>query len=317
MKNYVSYKLFWIGFLLISNFLHAQKTNTVEENNLKFQTHFFEGLKQKAIKNYSKALGNLEICYEIDNENTAVEFEFSKNYLLLNAYFEAELFINKALKKEPKNKYLLQHKVVILKKQHAFKDAIEIQKQLIKIHPKHKEELLALYIQNKNFTKARNLIIEIEKNALATNRTTFLKKYLENSKKETIHLPKKINLKSATIESLKKRYGLKKDYAILQEILQRQASDGLFQLLFTDSKNGLELFPAQPYLYKMNGLALNKLGKYTEAISVLTTGIDFVMDNKKLEVAFYEQLSKSYFGLNNKAKALKYKQKAEALRKGM
>jgi len=85
-------------------------------------------------------------------------------------------------------------------------------------------------------------------------------------------------------------------------------------MLFVDSKAALELFPAQPYLYKMSGLALNKLGKYNEAINVLTLGIDFVIDNTAMEADFYEQLSKSYEGLKQKSEALKYKQKAVDLR---
>ena len=85
-------------------------------------------------------------------------------------------------------------------------------------------------------------------------------------------------------------------------------------MLFTDSKNGLEIYPTQPFLYFMNGLALNKLAKYNEAIAVFTIGIDFVIDNIDLEANFYQQLSISYEGLNNKNEALKYKHKAEQLR---
>ncbi|MDO9273937.1 MAG: hypothetical protein Q7T92_00120, partial [Lutibacter sp.] len=81
------------------------------------------------------------------------------------------------------------------------------------------------------------------------------------------------------------------------------------------SKEALELFPEQPILYKMNGLALNKLGKYNEAIAVLSIGIDFVIDNSAMEADFYEQLSISHEKLGNKSEAIKYKQRAIALRK--
>ena len=64
----------------------------------------------------------------------------------------------------------------------------------------------------------------------------------------------------------------------------------------------------------MNGLALNKLGKYNEAKEVLTLGIDFVIDNPIMEADFYEQISISYKGLNNNNEALKYKQKAKEIR---
>ncbi len=75
MKNKNLHILFLMGIILISSFSRAQTINIAEENNLKFQTHFFEALKQKAIKNYSKAIENLEKCYEIDSLNMAVHFE--------------------------------------------------------------------------------------------------------------------------------------------------------------------------------------------------------------------------------------------------
>lgn len=320
MKRLRIHKIAAIGIVLISNFTYAQKTNTEEEKNLKFQTHFFEALKQKAIKNYSKAIESLEKSYEIDSLSLAVEFEFSKNYLLLNKYFEAEIFINKALKTEPNNIYLLRHKVAIFKSQQNYQNAIEIQKRIVEIQPKYTDELVLLYIQNKNFKKAEKLLAKIEKNAMTTSRIKVLKKYLNNRKtiikNSNKNKPSKANIQNADMETLKKLYTQKKDYKILQEILKREATTELFEMLYTDSKEALELFPAQPFLYKMKGMALNRLGKYNEAIAVLTIGIDFVVDDNTMEADFYEQFSISYEGLNNKKETLKYKQKAEQLRQG-
>ena len=88
-----------------------------------------------------------------------------------------------------------------------------------------------------------------------------------------------------------------------------------FERVVEDCKNGLELFPAQPFLYKTYALALNKLGKYNEAITVLTIGIDFVFDDAQTEADFFEQYAISYTGLGNKEEALKNKQKELKLRK--
>lgn len=307
-----------IGIIIISTFSYAQKTNIEEEKDLNFQTHFFEALKQKAIKNYSKAIESLEKCYEIDSLNLGMEFEFSKNYLLLNNYFVAELFIDKALAKEPNNSYLLVHKVEVLKEQQKFEEAIKVQQKVIKINPKYSDKLVLLYIQNKEFKKAEQLIIEIEDNALATQRIKSFKKYIQTRKKINNVVEKIENApgKNWSIIALKKQYHQKKEYKILKEILTIEATNQLFDDLHTDSKNGLELFPAQPFLYKMNGLALNKLGKYSKAIDVLTLGIDFVIDSTEMEADFYQQLSISYKGLEKHNEALKYKRKAENLRRG-
>jgi tetratricopeptide (TPR) repeat protein len=309
------HKIFLIGIVLISSLTFAQKNNSVEENNLKFQTYFFEALKQKAIKNYSKAIINLEKCYEIDSTNFAVYFELSKNYFLLKNHNEAHIFIDKALEKEPDNIFLLKHKITIYNTQRNLKNAIELQKKLIQIEPHYSDELVLLYIQNKNFDKAEKLIDKIEKNGLRTTRIKGFKKYLENRKTDSIKVnSKQTPVKNRNIETLKKLYAEKKNFNVLKELLIMELSNDLFEFVYSDSKEGLEIFPAQPFLYKMNGIALNKLGKYNEAISVLTIGIDFVIDNNMMEADFYDQLSISHEGLNNKSEALKCKQKANQLR---
>ncbi|MDO9275129.1 MAG: hypothetical protein Q7T92_06220 [Lutibacter sp.] len=311
------HRLMVVGMIFISSFSYAQKINTEEEINLKFQTHFFEALKQKAIKNYGKAIESLELCNEIDSLNVAVLFEFSKNHLALNNYFEAELFIDKALSKEPENRHLSQHKVAVLKAQRNFNKAIEVQKKIVKTHPKESEELVFLYIQNQNFDLAEELIAKMEENALATLRLKSFKSFLENRKaiQEKTEKTFEISTENADIETLKKNYAENKDFKIVHEILVQEATRGLFEQVYADSKDALTLFPEQPYLYKMNGFALNKLGKYSEAIAVLSIGIDFVVDNTAMEADFYEQLSNSYEKLGDKSEALKYKQRAAALRK--
>lgn len=327
MKRHFLYSLILVGILLSSTICYAQEISlqeiitgkkdlSKEEKDLQFQTHFFEALKQKAINNYSKAIESLEQCYQIDTSSAAVEFEFSKNYLLLKNYFEAEIFIDKALENEPNNVYLLSHKVLIYKNQRNFSEAIKIQKKLIAINPKYTEDLVLLYLQNREFENAKNLIVEVEKNALASTRIIGYKRYLASrlSPTDSLTIEKNAPTKISNLDDLKKQYATKKDYKTLQNILNYELENELFDLLFTDSKNGLELFPSQPFLYHLNGLALNKLGKYNEAIAVLTIGIDFVIENNTLEADFYEQLSMSYEGLNKKTEALKYKQKAEKLR---
>ncbi len=303
--------------LFISSFSYAQKINTEEENSLKFQTHFFEALKQKAIKNYGKAIESLELCNEIDSLNVPVLFEFSKNNLELNNYFEAELFIDKGLSLDPENYYLLRHKVAVLKAQRNFKKAIEIQKKIVQKQPNESEELVFLYVQNQNFAEAEDLIAKMEENAMSTLKLKAFKSFLENRKslQQTDEKQTDSNYGNTDIESLKKLYAKNKEFKIVQEILDIEASGKLFEQVYADSKGALELFPEQPYLYIMNGLALNRLGKYNEAIAVLSIGIDFVIDNSAMEADFYEQLSVSHEKLDNKSEALKYKQKATALRK--
>lgn len=315
MKRNFLFNLIFVGILAISSNFYAQELED-EEKDLEFQTHFFEALKQKAINNYSKAIESLELCMAIDASNKAVEFEFSKNYLQLKKYFEAEIFIDKALLKDVNNVYLLKHKVAIYKAQRNFEAAIKIQQKIIETHTKYADELVLLYLQNQDFEKAQSLIVEIEDKALATSKIKGYKQYLENRKKaiEKTTVKQQDSAKTDDISILKNEYASTKEFKILQQILKTELSTESFDLLYIDSKDALELFPTQPFLYLMNGLALNKLVKYNEAIAVLSIGIDFVIDNNALEASYYEQLSIAYEGLKKTNEALKYKQKAEKLR---
>ena len=327
MKNVILSVFSVLGMLLISNISVAQNKELQgiltgengqkeEMNNLKFQEYFFEALKDYATNNYKKAIENLEVCYQIDSVNMAVEFEFSKNYYLLKEYYLAELFVEKALKRELNNSHLLKHKILVLKAQQKYKDAIETQKQLITIKPSASEGLVLLYIQNKEFNKAEDLISEIEEKALGTLRLKRFKLYIENRKKTSEKVANSTSklTENSSIDVLTKKFNETKDYKILLEILSYDVKNSLFDKLYTHSKEGLELYPAQPILYQLNGFALNRLKKYNEAIDVLTTGIDFVIDNNKMELSYYNELIISYQGINNKQLALKYKLKADKLK---
>ncbi|MCB0382847.1 MAG: tetratricopeptide repeat protein [Psychroserpens sp.] len=81
------------------------------------------------------------------------------------------------------------------------------------------------------------------------------------------------------------------------------------------SAETLELYPAQPILYLINGVAHNKLNQHHKAIESLEMGIDFVVDDPKMLSDFYTQLSMAYKQINNINKSETFAKKAEALSK--
>ncbi|WP_372918361.1 tetratricopeptide repeat protein [Salegentibacter sp.] len=81
------------------------------------------------------------------------------------------------------------------------------------------------------------------------------------------------------------------------------------------SSEALEVFPAQPFLYLLQGVALNNLEEYGEAEEILTFGLDYLIDNTRLEIDFYNQLSAAYSGLEDEEKAAEFKEKADELLK--
>ena len=98
-------------------------------------------------------------------------------------------------------------------------------------------------------------------------------------------------------------------------MLDRELKTKEFLELLQDSKDGLDLFPAQPYVYLMHAKALNSLRKYGEAIDILEQGMEFIIEDDAMQAEFLEELSLSHKGLGDNKKASEYFQKAMELKK--
>ena len=86
------------------------------------------------------------------------------------------------------------------------------------------------------------------------------------------------------------------------EVLQQKQD---YQRLVVKATECMELFPTQPNYYFYAGLGYNQLKNYKKAKENLENGLDFVIEDLKLEADFYEQLVISCEFLNDlKAKQL-------------
>jgi predicted Zn-dependent protease len=281
---------------------------------IKFENHYFEALKYKAIGNNSLAIIELEKCQQLFPNDKSVDFEFSKNYFGLRKYIEAELYIDKALQQDSDNYWFLELAKKIQLKQYNYSKAIELQQKIIIQNPKATEDLVLIYIQASEREKAQKLIDELELKGLGSSRLTRFKKTISNrNKNETKQ--KMVETKNASLEGLKESFKNSKQFDILKKILQEEFNLKNTEGLYNYSAEGLELFPAQPYVYLMNGKALISQEKYKDAINVLMSGIDFVIDDREMMVQCYEQLVIGYEAIGKNKKAEDYRNLAIELRK--
>ena len=86
-----------------------------------------------------------------------------------------------------------------------------------------------------------------------------------------------------------------------------------FDVLAKKAESSTELFPLQPQFYYFAGLANNQLKNFKKAAAILETGLDYLVDDKALEINFYIQLGQAYSGLGNNAKKESYFIKADKL----
>lgn len=103
-------------------------------------------------------------------------------------------------------------------------------------------------------------------------------------------------------------------YNLIKETLILQVREKQFSKALKLSKNALDIYPSQPFLYLMRGIAENRLQDYKSAKQSLNDGIDFVIDNPKLEVRYYEELAIAYKSLDDSQKSTEFEQKARALK---
>ena len=306
---YFKVSLFSLLFFLISFNSFTQDSipeakDFTEENELKFQKFFFEALSQKSIGNYQKAIENLESCNQIVPNDRTVFFEFSKNYLALNNTLLAKEYIQRALEKEVENIWMQKHLVAVFVKENNFLEAIKVQQKIVILNSNESGFLVRLYLQNSDYKNALILMNSLENEHLLSSKLKEIKDSLEQ-RKTTIFKGKRAS------EDIFKKFETDKSYPVLKQILE-VSKDTLDQLI-KYSTEGILLFPAQPFVYLINGKALNTKKEYKIALQILKNGLDFVFEDA-MEVNFYKEISISYTGLGNEVAAEKYKEKIKRLK---
>lgn len=310
MKNrvvlFVFIGLFYNSFCSFSQEEGSRTYQITEEKEIKFQENLFKALSEKSISNYQKSIEYLEICKAILPNNKTVYFELSKNYLLLNKTIEAKAYVQKALELDPNNRWMLLHLVAIQKKDRNYDEAIKIQLEIAKEYPKQRKALIDLYYLNREYSNALSLLNDIEKTSALDDDLIKVKNELKRSQKTTQEKDFKSNL-PGLISKFEKS---ERSFSALQQILMVSSKTNS-EVFFTYSKSAIDLFPAQPLVYLYRGKALQNQQRYQEAIDVLEQGIDFVVDDSKLEGQFYTILADLYSRIDNPHKVKEYLGKSQ------
>ena len=306
----------------------------VEQQNINFQTFFFEALAQKAIGNYDKAIYALEACHDIDKNDRAVLFELSKNYGLQFKYTEAEYYARMALELEPQNIYMLRHLKDIKTKQNDFKGAIGVQNRIVLLNPEEETDLVILYIKSGEIDQAVSLLRKLDAENKVPEGLIALKESLLQQGEAgsmgsvpSLNPSESINPNEETdsqlmagpaskSETLLEAFERDKSYKNLVPLLERELKTKQFLDLLEHSEEGLSLFPAQPFVYLMKGTALIQLRKNKEAAETLQEGLDYLIDDPEMEYRFLEQLSLAFKAMGENKKATEYFNKAQEIKEG-
>ena len=82
-------------------------------------------------------------------------------------------------------------------------------------------------------------------------------------------------------------------------LLQAHTEQKQFDIVAKKALVLIETFPTQPQFYYYTGLAYNQLQQFKKAKDLLEMGMDYVVENKELEINFNIQLGEAYNGLGD------------------
>ena len=159
----------------------------------------------------------------------------------------------------------------------------------VKVNPQYEADLVEVtaLVGEKNNEKS---LLELGQYYLAKNDKTNALKYFQESLKVDAN-----------------------NFNIIKNVLLLHLDLKQYKEASEESSKALAKFPSQPICYLVNGVALNELNEPKKAAEMLESGLDWVIDDIKMEADFYTQISKSYTLLNNTEKAKSFSDKAKQL----
>lgn len=167
-----------MAFLLFSfgNHLLAQENpDAIALVDDQLENNFYEAMKQRGIENYDKAIVAIQKCIEKEPKNAAFQYELGKNYLSLKNYVDAENAFKKAIELDNKQRWYWNGLYDVYYQTKDYQKSIPIVEKLIEFDANLKEDLVSLYMNTHQQTKALELLTEMQASSKLTSRMEFYK----------------------------------------------------------------------------------------------------------------------------------------------
>ena len=415
-----------------------------DSTHVKFQNHFYDAMKQKALENYSKAIDALVLCKSLNPTESVVFHELGINHFKLKQYDSAEFNFQKAIALDADNFWYKESLYHLYIDQKRFEEAILALQPLLSRHPDYKQDLVNLYLKAGRYDDALNVLDALDNtlgikasrdkirkelydlSGAEDKRIAHLQKRLQETPEEPtnflnlIYAYSKLDQKKEAFETalafqkqhpkshlvhvaLYKFYLDAKEYdkaiasmkivttstvvlpslkvkvlndfmrfiaefpeyesaladvtntvsentpsrsdlewadyyynqkaylkaissyskalefdpdnfTIIKNLALLYLETNQFETAVLFTNNQMELYPSQPLLYLVNGTANRQLDHLDLAVESLTTGLDYIFDNKKLQLDFYKQLSTAFELKGNIEESEAFTKKAIALK---
>lgn len=298
MKYYSLVVCCLIPVLVSSQDISESAEVSLEPYTDEFQECFFEALKQKGIENYDKAINELLKCKGLGEAEAVVDHELAKAYLANKQAVMAQEYALASINMEPENPWYLETLYLVLRKQGR---TIEMIKESIPADNNSLTENLAmLYYKNKQYPQALEILKDSRNRAFAESLEQKIRDSMEGIKSR----PSLPNVQNTKVE--------KNPFEQIKSELEKLLAEEKYTELGTMASEALESFPLQPFLYYCKGVALRKDGRNKEAISILESALDYLIDERDLANKIYSDLSAAYIAIGNTSKANMYLSKIKS-----
>ena len=136
------------------------------DNDLLFNTIYFNALKQKSLENYDQSLKIFQRCIKMKPNNIEVVYQASLISSFLGLSTEAILYSEQTVESKPKNIWYLRNHIENLLELPDYKLASEYLLKLVDLEPNNEVNFYQLadsYIYDKNYRKAISVYNRLEK----------------------------------------------------------------------------------------------------------------------------------------------------------
>jgi len=136
------------------------------DNDLLFNTIYFNALKQKSLENYDQSLKIFQRCIKMKPNNIEVVYQASLISSFLGLSAEAILYSEQTVESKPKNIWYLRNHIENLLELPDYKLASEYLLKLVDLEPNNEVNFYQLadsYIYDKNYRKAISVYNRLEK----------------------------------------------------------------------------------------------------------------------------------------------------------
>lgn len=271
----------------------------LEEYTDEFQEKFFAALRQKSIGNYDRAINLFLECKQLDPGNPVLDHELARSYLASKQYVMAQQYGIAAVVAKPQDYWVLNTLVEIMQGQGALVEGV---KARIPFDDRVlKENLSLIYYRQQNYEEALKILNGMQRSEFARELSMKINDSLRPSKSAD---PEMDNLAPAAVED----NPMEQYISIISNLLAKAD----FKRAAAVSAEALESFPLQPYFYYASGLVLSREHKYGEAISILESGLDFLLEDVDLANKIYRELADANRALGNSSKANMYLSKIKS-----